>query len=591
MLDNIRNILNKGGIIPFSFFPCLLMCCTLWYMHYEVMDGIMNIGIRDWYNPCFYIIFDVIVINIVFYFACIKKQRLALILSFIFIITISIINIIYSRFFHQYFSISAINEISNFQGNWWQGYIDKAFRTTDLLLVCFAILFLISIKKKNTPAPKFLQYIKKIGILLTLMFIFHFSIGDRYINSSQTQYNGIASYIDNNIGESFQHSFLYNQELTIFKCGVIRTQILCSLLQNFDSYELTSEDISGIDNFINLKNKNEGYLLEDSLFTTNKNVVFILVESFLSCVSDMTIDGIEITPNLNELKREQTVYYNDSIVSNKSIGESSDAQVLFFSGLLPLKTKITVTKIINDKVIGLPTLFKREGYSTHMTVPTASFFWHQNEANLVYGIDSIYSTITDLTWKSMGDDNEVFSLAISKEKKMKEPFFHVILTATMHAPYDWEKPSIANTQLPVCSSISNEYHTYLRECMFMDEQIGAYIDNLKQSGKYDNTVIIITADHEAHSDLLNTSLSNINNAFLPLYIVNSGIHDNVYQGKMNQADLYPTLIDIFHINSRFRGLGKSILRSNYCFDNLEKEQYTSDKIILGDYFATTTIRY
>ena len=57
-----------------------------------------------------------------------------------------------------------------------------------------------------------------------------------------------------------------------------------------------------------------------------KNVIFILVESYLSVTSDLVIEGKEITPNLNKLKHDSTVYFNGHMRPNVSIGESADGQ-------------------------------------------------------------------------------------------------------------------------------------------------------------------------------------------------------------------------------------------------------------------------
>ena len=52
------------------------------------------------------------------------------------------------------------------------------------------------------------------------------------------------------------------------------------------------------------------------------NIIIILVESLMSVVSDFTIDGKEVTPFLNTLKRDSTVYYNGKYEQKTTIGES-----------------------------------------------------------------------------------------------------------------------------------------------------------------------------------------------------------------------------------------------------------------------------
>ena len=70
--------------------------------------------------------------------------------------------------------------------------------------------------------------------------------------------------------------------------------------------------------------------------TAKPNLIFIIVESYLSQTSDLKVDGKEITPFLNRLKRDSTVYYNGQMQPNINIGESSDGQFIDMTGVLPL---------------------------------------------------------------------------------------------------------------------------------------------------------------------------------------------------------------------------------------------------------------
>ena len=71
-----------------------------------------------------------------------------------------------------------------------------------------------------------------------------------------------------------------------------------------------------------------------------------MVESYMAAASKTTINGKEITPNLNALMKEKDGYVNLSMTSNRGSGVSSDAQISYFTGLLPIKNEIAVTRII-----------------------------------------------------------------------------------------------------------------------------------------------------------------------------------------------------------------------------------------------------
>ncbi len=73
---------------------------------------------------------------------------------------------------------------------------------------------------------------------------------------------------------------------------------------------------------------------------------------------------------------------------------------------------------------------------------------------------------------------------------------------------------------------------------------------------------------------------------IPIYIVNGGIGDsNAWTGECNQLDVYTTILDIMGIQSKWRGLGHTLLNKNYQNSVTEDIQEISDWIIYGDYFS------
>jgi lipoteichoic acid synthase len=73
---------------------------------------------------------------------------------------------------------------------------------------------------------------------------------------------------------------------------------------------------------------------------------------------------------------------------------------------------------------------------------------------------------------------------------------------------------------------------------------------------------------------------------LPLYIVHGGIDkDSVWTGPCNQLDVYTTLLDMFGINTPWRGLGHSLLNAHYTNSVSEKTQTLSEWIVRSNYFS------
>ena len=60
---------------------------------------------------------------------------------------------------------------------------------------------------------------------------------------------------------------------------------------------------------------------------------------------------------------------------------------------------------------------------------------------------------------------------------------------------------------------------------------------------------------------------------------------NVYNDKIQQIDLYPSLMDMFGIKSEFRGFGHSIFRHNYKYEMTDQARNISERILTGNYFG------
>lgn len=587
-LNNIHRLVAIG-MKGMSLLLCvILMYINLYYMHYAVADKLIDFIPSVIYCSRVYMLFDILFVLLFFSIVTLGKRKYAYTCTYFLLLFWEFVNIIYSRFFYQYFSFSALGETDNFFGFWWLSYLREAFRWSDLVLVCSTVIFLCIVYFIKPLCALWNQRVcwwvvlPSIPLLLTL----HIFVGLPLLYDEPFDPSSIKNYWQQNIGKKFADSFIYDQELTIFQYGLVRTQLYCNIY-NYNSYRpLSEEEYAEINQLILERHGQLGELPEACCGNTKgKNVIFIIVESWLSVVQGKVVNGKEITPNLNRLAKSKGVYFNGNMKDNKTVGESSDAQLLYFTGLYPLRSRITVGEILNKKLIGLPLLLRKQGYSTHITIPTRKYFWHQFEANLVYGIDSCYSAIKG-GWDNMTPDKDVFELAYTKQQQMHEPYFHVILTAAMHGPYMWTIPGVDLDDSIQSEEYSDEFVNYLQKCHYTDRELGAYINKLKRDGIYDDAIIVIAADHAPHAELLNTSPKNLGRERIPFMILNADIDiKETVNGTINQLDVFPSLVDILGLESPWHGLGHSIMRKASHSAVIDKEtQQLSEKIIYGDFF-------
>lgn len=300
------------------------------------------------------------------------------------------------------------------------------------------------------------------------------------------------------------------------------------------------------------------------------NVIFILVESYMSFTVNMKVKDKEVTPFLNSLFRDSTVYYNGQMIPNITLGESSDGQFIYMTGLLPLRSAITITKAKKYSYLALPRqLAMTKGMHTQMVIPTAPSMWNQDVMCERYGIKELYSTSDYQKLHSMYlSDDQIIDLADSVNRKSPQPFFSMVLTFSMHQPYVNQIDSTFNVYE---NDYSVSLNNYLNACHFTDRQLRRYFDGLKRLGLYDQSLIVIASDHHVGNSALELP-NNLGDRKLPLFIINGG-EDMVkaWTGTCHQLDVYTTMMDLLNIKSNWRGLGHSLLSPAYKGSLTEKK--------------------
>ena len=108
---------------------------------------------------------------------------------------------------------------------------------------------------------------------------------------------------------------------------------------------------------------------------------------------------------------------------------------------------------------------------------------------------------------------------------------------------------------------------YMHAAHYTDSAIGEFVDFLKTLPQYDETLIVITGDHEGLADYRSairaTDMGKKHvsaGLFTPLIVLNSPCGAMRYDGVMGQIDVYPTLLDLLGVvDYPWRGMGGSIL--------------------------------
>ncbi len=573
--------LHRSGVLL-----CVLMWLNLFYMHHNVYISHYGYAETDGFTPLFSMGYDVFVSLLFFEIITFGKRKIAYTLTYVFLFFFVVINIVYSRFMGQYLPLYALGETDNFHGTWWMDYINGAFKWKDILLVITTALSIFIIRKlPNERSWK--ASIEVFGVLLVLFF-FHIYKGSRHDQVSIRSYSEIKEWkwaplqFVENCGAS-----VYTPRVTIFNYGIVEGQLIFGIIKNSSAVQLDQSEIQDVKKFIS-ERKEDVFVTTDSCRVQGRpNIVMIVMESGLSCAVDEIISGRYVMPRLQELIQGENAYYNPKMKSNRGAGQSSDAQISYFTGLMPTKGEASILYVLRDSVVALPSIFATKGYTTCITIPNNEDFWHQKELNTKYGFTQAYALGTEEN-KFWCQDKDIFKNVVNEQKQLKSPFFHCVLTLSMHSPYQGNPDFIRGRKafkFPL--SYSQEYCNYLEKCNYTDEQIGKYIDYLKDVGVFANTIITVVSDHEPPFEAIEESPKLLSSElYLPLLIINSGIDSKKFSNKTcNQVDLFPTLLDMLGVESQWRGVGRSLLRQYETYELSEREERISAYILRGNYFG------
>lgn len=526
--------------------------------------------------------FDVIALFLFFYILTYKRQKTTLAFTYGVTYLWSFANVIYVRFFNQYLSLSAIGESGRLQDELIIYNIFSEVQLWDIYYLLSFIFFILNIiRLRKIKYTKIFNHLLCIAIFFLLLSqliytVYHFSGRSRY--NWELYYNRTKEMMGNVV-------ICGTPNLAHFHSGCVRTFIY-EVYDELFSRELTDEDRDCISRFYH----------NDELRSTQhkrspiiKNVIFVLLESFLSSPIDMVVDGKEITPYLNSIKRDSSVFYRGRMISDIAGGESADGQFIYMTGLLPMQHKVTVSLAKNRDLPALPKILSEEMNIKHteIYVPTLPNMWQQEDMNKAYGINKMYSQ-RDIMLNSDSSvtDKDVFEFASKKICSAKEPFFSMILSLSTHAPYN---TYVGENYLKDDVSFSAEYRNYLNTCHYTDKHLGFFINKLKEKGLYDRSLIIICADHHAHVDRM--GVAGMIETYIPLFIINGCIESNAaWKGDYHQLDVYTTILDVLGLDYRdWKGLGYTILSPRYRNSVNKTTKDISAMIVEGDFFADKTV--
>jgi phosphoglycerol transferase MdoB-like AlkP superfamily enzyme len=233
-----------------------------------------------------------------------------------------------------------------------------------------------------------------------------------------------------------------------------------------------------------------------------KNLIVVQMESFQNFLLGLSIDGQEVTPNLNKLIASE--HYFNNFYTNAGQGTTSDAEFVVNTSLyVPHHEVATSSNYMTKELPSLPKLMKANGYNTATFHTNSVEFWNRKTLYKVLGFDKYYdqSFYGDDDHIAFGSSDEVlFAKTVPELSKMNaedNPFYAMVISMSAHHPYKMPESKYKMT-------LPKRYEgtlvgNYILAQNYADYAMGQFLDELKSSGLWEDSVIVFYGDHQGVS--------------------------------------------------------------------------------------------
>jgi phosphoglycerol transferase MdoB-like AlkP superfamily enzyme len=282
------------------------------------------------------------------------------------------------------------------------------------------------------------------------------------------------------------------------------------------------------------------------------NVILIILESFTAKLIEPLGGAHGVTPCFNSLCSHGILFSN--IYAADSRTDKGLAAVL--SGY-PVLESIPILKY-PDKTIHLPFVSKNlmeNGYRTSFHYGGDIDFANMR-SYLVNGdfnriITEASFPVSERSGKWGVPDHFSFARFFNDIKADTGQWFHVMLSLSNHEPFE----------IPVRQKFGNKDLTgkFYSSAYYADSCLGDFVHRLKESGLWDNSVVIFVADHGVrvpdYSEVYEPRKFHI-----PLLITGGAVNkDSIVSKYGSQADLAVTLLHQLNMKTDSYILGKDLL--------------------------------
>lgn len=525
---------------------------------------------------------------------CIKKEKYRRFFSRFLLVFIALIfcaELVYYKIYESFFSINGLFFITAIK----DGY-DKVLLTIFQNFI-YVILFLLPVVVLFFKFPKIQEKNTRIE---NIAYILLFILGISYSTFSVFFFNRTENYSMYNLIFKVNMPILnvknfglvtsssISLERKIFGFNVAteknedillnrKTSLSESVKIEYNEENIDFQNLIKNETNTTIKNLHEYFsnqvATEKNAFTgifENKNVILILAESF----DEIAIDK-NLTPTLYKLKNEGIIFNN--YFAPKYPASTADGEYMLEWATLPIigENYSLIDMVYNVNPYILPRVLKNMGYKTYVYHDYTGYYNRRKQYFSTLNFDGYRYCGEGINMQCEnfhGSDMDMMDQTID-DFINQDKFFTYYITLSGHGSYDGSN-FVANKHLYKLNDYNypSQLKYYMAANIDFDLAMQKLVERLKESGKLDDTVIIISSDHSPYyltNDQVNirSSIDRENNFDRnrgSLIIYNSALDKKYEINKyaMN-IDVLPTILNMLNIkyDSRIM-IGKDIMARN-----------------------------
>ncbi len=289
------------------------------------------------------------------------------------------------------------------------------------------------------------------------------------------------------------------------------------------------------------------------LKVTKPNILLIIIESFTAKATEFRYKNLDITPRFNFLCKEGIKFTNFY-----ASGDRTDKGIAAILSSFPALPTTSILNFQNkmEKIPNLNRSLKKLGYK--------SAFFYGGDLNFVgfrgyftfsqfdkiIGMNDFSKNLQNTKWGVA--DEYVFEKFFETKHDSSIPFFDVILTSTSHEPFEVPMKTVIEG--------NDSEHKFLNSIFYVDSCLGNFIEKVKKTSFWENTLIIITADHGSSFPYKNQNFES-EKFRIPMLWLGGAISkkDTIISQFATQTDIAPTLLNLLGLRNSEFSYGKNIL--------------------------------